>query len=827
MRVVIFGVSARSADAIGTLTARKALTLAQAGHNVRVALADPRRAEPAIRPFLTHHAIGQLFRWADLVVFEFSQHLPVLGWLPRLAKRGVRTLVDYHGITPPHFWPSALDEPLVRGIEQLPLLCHADRIVTHSAFLRDELIERVGCDARRVVVLDHPVYIATDTPASGIDCHPLPARLPDPPTRVVLAVGRIAANKDLGTLLHALDRLRDERPPIHAALVGDAGELYALEAQRLRELAEQRRISDRVHWLGQLSAAELAAVYRRADVLVSASQHEGFCLPIREAQAHGTPVVAAHAAAQPQTLGHAGLSFIPGDAADLAKQLCRVFADAPAALSETAASAVHPTPRRIAVVHGRTAGGLEKSLRLMAQCLRDAGRSVEVLVEPTGQLLHRQLDQFDAVLVGPYCWPTAQSIARALPAKTVLVGAWHDEPAAHSDSVREAFAAVGGLIFHSQAEADFVAQRLGLNHPNARVVGAYLPLSPPTAIWRVDTAPTTAADPPYLLYCGRLIAEKNVPLLLEWMQQVQIRLPGRVRLCLVGAGNVPLPRCAWLSATGPVSESEKARLIAGALAVVQLSCNESLSWVALEALAVGVPVIAHRHCRVLADLLRQSGGGALVGSAAELTRTLRRALADPQRWQARGRRGRRFVAREYADYPRYTARLLAVLDGLRLPLREQMRRAGLVHATASDPTRWRDAWLSLCEQTASVGGGLGNRRRSRAAAAVRRRNPPAEPANEPTADALLRELRALAELPQGEVRLPVMNWLDRLKSWIKAKLFGQFRLLYVDRLARRQSAFNAKLLELIRKQNLSTIQPPSPAPVPPKTPASELTVETR
>jgi hypothetical protein len=56
--------------------------------------------------------------------------------------------------------------------------------------------------------------------------------------------------------------------------------------------------------------------------------------------------------------------------------------------------------------------------------------------------------------------------------------------------------------------------------------------------------------------------------------------------------------------------------------------------------------------------------------------------------------------------------------------------------------------------------------------------------------------------------------LARLKGWVKAKLFGQFRLLYVDRLARRQSAFNAGVLELIRRQISSTIQPPSPAPAP-------------
>ena len=64
---------------------------------------------------------------------------------------------------------------------------------------------------------------------------------------------------------------------------------------------------------GQITDAELAAVYRRADLFVTASMHEGLCIPILEAMAAGVPVVGRAVGALPDTVGDAGL-LLPADA---------------------------------------------------------------------------------------------------------------------------------------------------------------------------------------------------------------------------------------------------------------------------------------------------------------------------------------------------------------------------------------------------------------------------------------------------------------------------------------------------------------------------------
>jgi glycosyltransferase involved in cell wall biosynthesis len=73
--------------------------------------------------------------------------------------------------------------------------------------------------------------------------------------------------------------------------------------------------ASRVFFTGPISSEARDAWYRRADVYLSMSLHEGFCAPLIEAIAHGVPVIARDAGAQPETVGKAGVVL---DGADLA-----------------------------------------------------------------------------------------------------------------------------------------------------------------------------------------------------------------------------------------------------------------------------------------------------------------------------------------------------------------------------------------------------------------------------------------------------------------------------------------------------------------------------
>ena len=112
---------------------------------------------------------------------------------------------------------------------------------------------------------------------------------------VVLTVGRVVPNKRLEDVIKAFTLYQRHRAP-EASLVivgserGFEGYRHALDVLIARINAR------RVSFTGPISVEGRDAWYRRADVFLSLSVHEGFCAPLIEAMAHGAPVVARDAA---------------------------------------------------------------------------------------------------------------------------------------------------------------------------------------------------------------------------------------------------------------------------------------------------------------------------------------------------------------------------------------------------------------------------------------------------------------------------------------------------------------------------------------------------
>jgi glycosyltransferase involved in cell wall biosynthesis len=297
--------------------------------------------------------------------------------------------------------------------------------------------------------------------------------------------------------------------------------------------------------------------------------------------------------------------------------------------------------------------------------------------------LARRRDEFDAIVVGPYLFGLTHDIATTLPDKTLLLPCFHDEPLARLAAWPEAYGRVGAILYHSPEEQHYAQSRLGINHPNAGELGTVLDLT---------TAPAPARalpERPYVVYCGRYSAQKRVPELLEWAQRYQEDHPDRLDFVFVGRGEVALPRAPWLHDFGTLDEPAKRAVLAGARALVQLSQQESLSLVALEAWAQRTPVIVHEQCAVLAGQVARSGGGSAVADYDAFGAVLDELWREPRAWQQRGESGHAYVRARYGCRASYVGRALAAIERLRLPLSEQMRQRGLQRAADCDRAAWR------------------------------------------------------------------------------------------------------------------------------------------
>lgn len=241
------------------------------------------------------------------------------------------------------------------------LLAGADRTITLSSFMRDELRRTYGPVADATVVPG-----GVDADRYSPDAGPSP-RVPtgDP---AFLTVRRLAERMGHGPLLRAFARVADRHPDAHLYVAGD-GPLRG----RLERLASALDLSDRVAFLGYVPDEELPAVYASADVFVlPTTELEGFGLATLEALASGLPVVATPVGGSVEVLsGLVADPAIPGsvlvsaaDAGALADGL-RSWAD----VSEKNLSEAGTACRRYArdrYSWGRTVDGLTSIYRDLA-----------------------------------------------------------------------------------------------------------------------------------------------------------------------------------------------------------------------------------------------------------------------------------------------------------------------------------------------------------------------------------------------------------------------------------------------------------------------------
>jgi glycosyltransferase involved in cell wall biosynthesis len=272
-------------------------------------------------------------RAAELPVVEYEPeppHPPTnLGWtlvgLPRAAARARVDVLHSPAYTAP-LWgriPVVLtihDVSYARHPEWYPYRRDAIRrafyrrsaraarlIVTDSEFSAGEIVAAYGIPRERIAVV--PL---------GVDARFGPGRTRDPelPQEIsgpyVLHVGDLHERRNLATVVDAVMGARRHfggAAGVSLVLAGvDRGVGDALCA-----IAAEADVPDAVVKLGPVSEELLLSLYQRATALVYPSLYEGFGLPVLEAMACGTPVIASRAASIPEVVGDAGILLDPLD----------------------------------------------------------------------------------------------------------------------------------------------------------------------------------------------------------------------------------------------------------------------------------------------------------------------------------------------------------------------------------------------------------------------------------------------------------------------------------------------------------------------------------
>lgn len=265
---------------------------------------------------------------------------------------------------------------------------------------------------------------------------------------------------------------------------------------------------------------------------------------------------------------------------------------------------------------------------------------------PLLDYLARHAQSYDALIFFTYLYaPTVLGLEIA-PERSILVPTAHNEPAIQLDIYREVFRRPKAIAFNTEVEKRFLKATFDIQHTAEETVGCGVDLLG-GRVHASSAGRNGLPEGPFLLYGGRIDAGKGCNELFDYFAAYKEE-GGPATLVLMGTKLMPLPDVPWVRYVGLLSEADRLRALEAASIVVVPSPFESLSLLALEAMAVGNPVLCNAHADVLVDHCRRSNAGLFYSTRDEFVECVHLLLADRQMRQRMGRSGETYVAANYS-----------------------------------------------------------------------------------------------------------------------------------------------------------------------------------
>ncbi|OGV65976.1 MAG: hypothetical protein A2498_07140 [Lentisphaerae bacterium RIFOXYC12_FULL_60_16] len=256
----------------------------------------------------------------NMVIYHASIGSPIDAVYHRTP---ARRIMRYHNITPASFYEpydAGTAGILAQARDQLKTLADAARFVWCDSIYNADELRMLGC--RNVGVLPlfyRPADLRTEPDPRMLD------RLGGGLTNI-LFVGRLVPNKCVEDLVLAYAWYSRHFNPASRLLIAGSDRSCPRYDAMLKLLAGRLNLTN-VCFLGFVSPTQLSACYRSAGLFVCASRHEGYCLPLVEAMAHGVPVLARRCGGMPEAMGTGGALYDEADPRDLAVLWSRLLGD--------------------------------------------------------------------------------------------------------------------------------------------------------------------------------------------------------------------------------------------------------------------------------------------------------------------------------------------------------------------------------------------------------------------------------------------------------------------------------------------------------------------
>jgi glycosyltransferase involved in cell wall biosynthesis len=276
--------------------------------------------------------------------------------------------------------------------------------------------------------------------------------------------------------------------------------------------------------------------------------------------------------------------------------------------------------------------------------------------------LTKHANDYDFCFFFSYRYHHAFHGARAAAGRAILVPTAERDEAIGLSIFQPVFRGVRALMYNSPEERAMINAVSGnQNVPGVVVgIGSDVPANPQPSRFRQKHG----MHGPFAVYVGRIDENKGCAELFRFFQRYVADPSSKLSLVLIGHSILEIPKHPRIRHLGFVDDQDKFDAMAAADLLIMPSYFESLSMVALEAWALGRPVLANGRCDVLRGQCVRSNAGLYYDTGAEFMETL--ATLERNRWLAGalGRNGRQFF-KEHYDWPVIERKYLDMMERLK------------------------------------------------------------------------------------------------------------------------------------------------------------------
>ena len=276
--------------------------------------------------------------------------------------------------------------------------------------------------------------------------------------------------------------------------------------------------------------------------------------------------------------------------------------------------------------------------------------------------VERAAADLDFVILFSYRYHHAWHVARRVPHKAVLVPTAERDSAIGLAIFGPVFRGVRGLMYNSPEERAMIQAASGNTSVPGVVVGVGSDVPDRTDPERFRRK--FKIRRPFAIYVGRIDENKGCGELFAHFQRYATAFPRGMDLVLIGSGVMDVPRHPRIHHLGFLDDRDKFDALAASDLLIMPSYFESLSMVALEAWALGKPVLANGRCDVLRGQCIRSNAGLYYESYEEFVEALYSLESNGPLNTRLGRNGRDFFKRHYA-WPVIERKYLDMFDQLK------------------------------------------------------------------------------------------------------------------------------------------------------------------